>query len=53
VAVDLAAAEGARTRFGTGLELRLKLPGAAIGVDALLAVTGNGAQVRFFFASIF
>jgi hypothetical protein len=53
VAVDLAAAEGARTRFGTGPELRLKLPGAAIGVDALRAVTGNGAQVRLFFASIF
>lgn len=53
VAVELAAAEGARTRFGTGLELRIKLPGAAIGVDALRDVTGNGAQARLFFASIF
>jgi hypothetical protein len=53
VAVEMAAAEGARTRFATGLELRFKIPGAALGVDALHDVTGNGAQVRLFCASIF
>jgi hypothetical protein len=53
VAVEMAAAEGARTRFATGLELRFKLPGAALGVDALRDVMGNRAQLRLFFASIF
>jgi hypothetical protein len=32
LATDIAAAEGARTRIGTGLELRVSLPGAAVGV---------------------
>lgn len=53
VATELAAAEGARTRFGTGLELRLKLPGAALGVDAMRDVRGNETRLRLFFASIF
>ena len=53
VAVEMAAAEDARTRFGTGLQLRFKLPGGALGVDALRDVTGNRAQLRLFFASIF
>ena len=53
VAVEMAAAVDARTRFGTGLELRFKLPGAALGVDALRDVTGNRAQLRLLFASMF
>ena len=53
VALEMAAVEDARTRFGTGLELRFRLPGAALGVDALRDVTGNHAQARLFFASMF
>ena len=53
VAVDMAAGEDARTRLGTGLQLRFKLPGGALGVDALRDVTGNRGQLRLFFASIF
>lgn len=53
VAAEMAAAAGARTRFGAGLELRAKVPGATVGVDALRDVTGSGAQVRLFFTSVF
>jgi hypothetical protein len=53
VAMELSAAERARTNIGTGLELRLRLPGAAVGVDALRDVTGNSSSVRLFFASMF
>ena len=53
VAMDVAAAEGARTDIGAGPELRLKLPGAALGVDALRDVNGKGTGVRLFFASMF
>ena len=52
-AVEMAAAKGARTSIGTGVELRLRLPRAAVGADALRDVTGNGARLRLFFASIF
>jgi hypothetical protein len=53
LAVDMAAAKGARTSIGTGLELRLRLPRAAVGADALRDVTGNGARLRLFFDSLF
>ena len=53
VAVEVAAAERARTAIGTGPELRLRLPGAAIGVNALRDVRGNGSGLRLFFASVF
>jgi hypothetical protein len=53
LAVEMAAAQGARTSIGTGPELRLKLPRAVLGADALHDVTGNGARLRLFFASIF
>jgi hypothetical protein len=53
VAMEVAATEDARTDIGTGLELRLKLPAAAVGVDALRDVNGKGSGVRLFFASMF
>ena len=53
LAVDMVAAKGARPSVGTGLELRLRLPRAAVGADALRDVTGNGARLRLFFDSLF
>jgi hypothetical protein len=53
LAAEMAAAQGARTSVGTGPELRLRLPRAAIGADALRDVTGNGARLRLFFDSKF
>jgi hypothetical protein len=53
LAVEMAAAKGARTDIGTGLELRLNLPRAVLGAAALRDVTGNGARLRLFFDSIF
>ena len=59
VAADISAAEHARTRIGTGLELRVRLPGeglnsAVLGVDALRGLTGGDAsRVRLFFTSQF
>ncbi len=53
VAMEVAAAEGAHTNIGAGPELRLKLPGAALGLDALGDVTGKVSGVRVFFASTF
>jgi hypothetical protein len=53
VAMELTAAERARTTVGAGPELRFRLPGAALGIDALRDVTGNGSSVRLFFASMF
>ena len=53
LAMEMGAAKGARTSIGTGLELRLNLPRAALGADALRDVTGNGAQLRLFFDSMF
>ena len=53
VAMEVAAAEGAHTDIGTGLELRLALPGAALGANALRDVNGKGSGVRFFFTSMF
>jgi hypothetical protein len=52
-AMDMAAAEGARTSVGMGPQLRLKLPRASLAVDGLRDVTGNGSRVRLFFASLF
>ena len=53
LAVEMAATKGARTSIGTGPELRLKLPRAALGADVLHDVTGNGARLRMFFVSVF
>ena len=53
VAVDIAAAEHARTRVGAGPELRIRLPGAVVGVDALHAVKGDASRVRLFFSALF
>lgn len=53
MAAELAAVEDARTRYSTGLEVRVKIPGATLGVDALRDVTGNAAQLRLFFTSVF
>lgn len=55
VATDVSMTEGARSRISTGLELRVKLPGAAVGVDALRDVKGavHGSRLRLFFASLF
>jgi hypothetical protein len=52
-AMDLTAAEGARTNISTGLELRLKRPGATLGVNAMRDVTGTNSGLRLFFTSIF
>lgn len=52
-AVELAAAERARSSVSTGPELRLGLPGAAVGVNVLRDVRGNSSGVRLFFASMF
>ena len=53
VAADISAAEHARTRVGTGLELRVRLSGAVLGVDALRAVRGDASRLRLFFASLY
>jgi hypothetical protein len=53
MATEVAAAEGARTDIGAGPELRLKLPGAALVLDALENVTGKASGVRLSFASTF
>lgn len=53
VVADVSAVEHASTRIGTGLELRLKLPRAVVGVDALGAVKGDASRVRLFFTSLF
>jgi hypothetical protein len=53
MALELAAVEGSRTRLAAGFDFRVKLPGAALGVDALHDVTGSGAQMRVFFGSTF
>jgi hypothetical protein len=53
VAVAVGGGEGARTTIGAGPELRLKLPGAALGLDAVGDVTGKVSGVRLFFASTF
>jgi hypothetical protein len=53
VAMEVAATEGTRAEIAAGPELRLKLPGAALGVNALRDVTGRGSGVRLFFASTF
>jgi hypothetical protein len=51
--LEMAALEREITRFATGLELRCKLPGAALGVDALRDVSGTARQARLFFSSTF
>lgn len=53
VATDISATKGARTRIGAGVELRTRLPGAVLGVDALQAVNGDASRVRLFFTSLF
>lgn len=53
VAMDLAAARGARPRIEPGMELRFKLPGAAIGVDVLRDASGNASRLQLFFGSVF
>lgn len=53
VAAEMAAGAGTRTRVSTGLEVRAKVPGATVGVDALRDVTGSGAQMRLFFTAVF
>jgi hypothetical protein len=53
VATDIAAAEGAPARIDTGLELRVRLPNAAVGVDALRDVKVGDSRLRLFFASLF
>ena len=53
VATDISAAEGARTRIATGLELRVRLPGAVVGVDAQREVKRDGSRLRLFFTSLF
>ncbi len=53
VAVDVSAKEGARSSAGVGPELRIKLPGAGVGVDVLRDVTSAGWRLRVFFASAF
>lgn len=53
VAMDLAAAEGARPSVRPGIQLRLRLPGALIGADALRDVRGNTSRFRLHFATTF
>ena len=53
VALDMAAAEGSRTTLRPGVQLRLSLPGAAVGADALRDVRGNSSRLRLHFASTF
>jgi hypothetical protein len=53
MAMDLTAANGARTSISTGLQLRLRLPRAALNADLLRDVTGKDTRLRMFFASLF
>jgi hypothetical protein len=53
VALDMAAAEGSRSTLRPGFQLRLALPGALVGADALRDVRGNSSRVRLHFASTF
>ena len=53
VATDVAAVEGAPTRIDTGFELRVRLPGASLGVDALRDVKGENSRLRVFFGALF
>lgn len=53
VAADISAAEHAPPKVGTGLQLRIRLPGAVVGVDALRAVQGDASRFRLFFTSLF
>lgn len=53
VAMDLAAAEGARSTIRPGVQLRLRIPGALVGADALRDVRGNSSRFRLHFATSF
>lgn len=53
LAADISAAERTRTRVGAGVEFRVRLPGASVGVDALRAVKGDASRLRVFFASLY
>ena len=53
MATDVSATEGRHTRIATGLELRVRLPGASAGLDALRDTKGDGPRLRLFFASLF
>lgn len=52
-AMDLTAAEGAHPRFAPGFELRLKLPGGSVGIDALRDVNRGGTRIRLFFGALY
>jgi len=52
-AMDMSAATGARTSIGTGLELRLRLPGAALVANALRDTPENSSRLRLLFISMF
>jgi hypothetical protein len=53
VATEVSAAERSPTDIGAGPELRLRLPGAALVLDAFGNVTGKTSGVRLSFASTF
>ena len=53
VVTDISRAEGAPTRISTGLELRVRLPGAAVSVDALREGKTDGSRLRLSFTSLF
>ena len=52
VAMELAAAQGTRTNFGAGPELRLRLSGATFGLNVLRDLRTNASSVRLSVASM-
>src|SRR5688572_28742656 len=52
-ALDMSAAERATTSISMGLQVRLRLPGAGVRLDALRDVRGSGSRLRMFSGSVF
>jgi hypothetical protein len=53
VALETSVGVGARPATATGLEVRLKLPGASLSANALHDVNGSGSRLKLSFASTF
>ena len=53
VAMETTVREGTRPTTATGLEFRLRLPGASLSANALRGVDGSGSRVKLSFFSTF
>ena len=53
VAMETAVREGASPATATGLELRLRLPGASLSANALRRVDGSDSRLKLSFLSVF